>query len=271
MKIINPNEIGSKISTLIVESNKKFCAVTPYLDLSKWKKILISLDQAVKRGVKIKFYFREIRDKDFRVLNNLGIELIKIDGLHTKLYFNENEVIVSSMNLYEFSDLYSIDIALYFDGQEEYNKIYNYFIKYIDSKNTEKYTPQSFKDELKQLHFQLEERYVEKSVKKASDYIFSTNLIPIFHLFIDLHSITLKYPKKDYKDDIIKELETNIKDVLDCELIPLINDNRNYFYWDIKIENNNFLKTTSIISALNNIIVPESISKKIIINPQNFI
>mgnify|MGYP000542252909 CR=1 FL=1 len=57
MKIINPNEIGSKISTLISESNQTFCAVTPYLDLSKWKKILINLENAVKRNIKITFYF----------------------------------------------------------------------------------------------------------------------------------------------------------------------------------------------------------------------
>ena len=106
MQVVNPNKIGAKISTLISESNEKFYAITPYLDLSKWSKILVNLENAIKRGVEVKFYFREIKEKDFQVLSSLRVELNQISGLHTKLYINESETIVSSMNLYEYSDLH---------------------------------------------------------------------------------------------------------------------------------------------------------------------
>ena len=270
MKIINPNEIGSKISTLISESNEKFCAVTPYLDLSRWRKILINLEQAIKRGVKIIFYFREIRDKDFNVLKALDIELIQIDGLHTKLYFNDSEVIVSSMNLYEFSDLYSIDIALYFDEPEEYNKIYNYFLKYIESKNNEKFTSDNYKDNLKTLHNQLSERYSQSRINKASDYLYSKNLVPIFHLFIDLTSIIIKYPRKDHTKSLITELENKIKSIVKYEIEPDGKTN-DYFYWKINIKNNNFLKSAEIITTLQKIEVPASIDRSIKINRDSFI
>ena len=262
MKIINPNEIGSKISTLIAEADEKFYAVTPFLDLSKWRKILINLENAVKRNVKIKIYFREIRDKDFNVLKNLGIELIKIDGLHTKLYFNENEVIVSSMNLYEFSDLYSIDIAIYFDELEEYNKIYNYFLKYIESKNNESFISTNHINKLDTLHNQLSERYSKVKIIKSSDYLYSTNLVPIFHLFIELNSITLKYPRKDYTQELIIELENKIKSVIKYEIEPDGNRNRN-FYWKVQIKNNDFIKSCNIITELNKIETPTSIDRSI--------
>ncbi|MEE9406607.1 MAG: phospholipase D-like domain-containing protein [Polaribacter sp.] len=132
MDIINPNEIGVKISTLISESKEKFYAVTPYINIFYWKKIVISLQKAKERGVKIKFFYREIKDKDLSFLNELGVELYKIEGLHTKLYINEKAIIVSSMNLIESSDLYSIDFALHIHQKENYSKIYEYYSNYIN-------------------------------------------------------------------------------------------------------------------------------------------
>lgn len=131
MELINPNEIGAKISTLIAESENKFYAVTAFINLSAWKKILINLQKAKKRGVEIKFFYREIRNEDYQILKNIGIDLYEIKGLHTKLYFNENEMIVSSMNFYEYSDLHSIDIAIKYSDAENYGKLFLYFQKYI--------------------------------------------------------------------------------------------------------------------------------------------
>ncbi|MDF3078022.1 MAG: hypothetical protein K0S09_1911 [Sphingobacteriaceae bacterium] len=46
MEVINPNEIGVKISTLIAEANKSFIAVSAYINLSQWKKIIVNLEKA---------------------------------------------------------------------------------------------------------------------------------------------------------------------------------------------------------------------------------
>ena len=271
MKIINPNEIGSKISTLISESQENFIVVSPYLDLSKWRKILINLENAIKRGVKIKFYFREIKDKDFNVLNNLGIELIKIEGLHTKLYFNESEVIVSSMNLYEFSDLYSIDIAMYFNEPEEYNKIYDYFKKYIASKNSKKIilNNNNNNNSLESLHNQLTNRFSESTINKTSSYLYTKNLVPIFDLFIELNGFTIKYPRKGFDKKLIIELEDKIKSVIKLPIIAKefnFEKDNDYYYWDLEIENNNFIKSCEVITELKKIKIPASIDKSIKFN-----
>lgn len=257
MEVINPNEIGAKISTLISDANEKFYAVTPFLDLSKWRKILVSIENAVNRGVEVKFYFREIKEKDFKVLHNLGIELNKIDGLHTKLYINEKESIVSSMNLYEFSDLYSIDIALHFKEDKEYNKIYNYFEKYITSKISKgNYVSKTQKDKLVSLHSFLENRFSNHKINKASDYIFSKNIIPIFHLFIEPTRIGMKYPVKNPDEHLVLELEKKIKDVYKGE-IKLRNynttENTKYYLWEMFLPENDFLVFSNIICDLQKI------------------
>ncbi|WP_452220322.1 hypothetical protein [Lacinutrix salivirga] len=261
MEVINPNEIGAKISTLITEADEKFYAVTPYLDLSKWRKILISLENAIKRGVEVKFYFREIKEKDFQVLQNLGIELNQINGLHTKLYINESETIVSSMNLYEFSDLYSIDIALHFKENKDYNKIYNYFIKYILSKkNTKNYVSQNEKDNLDSLHAFLGNRFSKYRINNGGNYLFTSNLVPIFHLFITTSEIKLKYPRRNPEKHKVVELTTKIKQVYKgkiTEIPPKIDLDRNtrydYYLWEINLPICDFITFSNIICDLQKI------------------
>ncbi|WP_417873746.1 hypothetical protein [Xanthomarina gelatinilytica] len=260
MEVINPNEIGAKISTLISEANEKFYAITPFLDLSKWKKILINLENAIKRDVEVKFYFREIKEKDFQILYKLGIELNQINGLHTKLYINESETIVSSMNLYEFSDLYSIDIALHFKENKDYNKIYSYFIKYILSKNNKSYVSKNEKDKLTSLHSFLENRFSTYKINKGSDYIYTKNLVPIFHLFIEPTKIGIKYPEKNPNEEILIELRKKIKRVYKEKTfersystgIDRVSGNT-YYLWEINLLENDFLTFSNIICDLQKI------------------
>ena len=261
MQIINPNEIGAKISTLISESNEKFYAITPFLDLSKWRKILTNLENAVKRGVKIKFYFREIREKDFQVLHKLGVELNQINGLHTKLYINECEVIVSSVNLYEFSDLHSIDIALHFKKTKDYNKIYNYYVKYIFSKkNSKKHVLQTEKDKLVSLHNFLESRFSEIKINKGADYIYTKNLVPMFHLFIKPTEIGIKYPVKNPEEKKVFELSAIIERTLKKKVSMRSyntgwkgESGNTYYLWEIILPENDFLAFSNIICDLQKI------------------
>ena len=132
MEIINPNEIGSKISTLIIEAKEKFVAVTPYINIRNWKKITTNIQKAIDRGVDVEIYYREFNNQyDLTQLLDLGVQLFLIPNLHTKLYFNENSLIVSSMNLIESSDLNSLDLAILIENQENQNKIRSYFKDYI--------------------------------------------------------------------------------------------------------------------------------------------
>jgi len=259
MTIINPNEIGTKISTLIAESNEKFFAITPYIDLSSWSKILINLENAIRRGIQIKFFFREIKDKDYYVLSNLGIELNQIEGLHTKLYLNEEEIIVSSMNLYEYSDLYSIDIALHFTGAKDYNIIYDYFLKYISiKKENRKYLPKSHEDRLKGLHNYLSERFSKSRINATDTYLFSKDLNTVFNIFIEPSEIRLKYPRRNPSKDTINELADNIKKVFGNDgNISFIQNNptEEYAYctWKIDLSNQSYLDFTNIIAELQRI------------------
>lgn len=257
MEVLNPNEIGVKISTLILESDKSIYAVSPYIDLSKWKKILISLERAQQRGVSIKIFFREINDNDFSVLKNLGVELIEVDDhLHTKLYINERESIVSSMNLYEYSDIHSIDIGLHFKNENDYSKIYDYFYKYIFCKflKSRLYVSKEYDFTLNSLHEYLTNRFPDAKISNASSYLFSKKLIHVFDVFIKLEEVSLKCTSKKFTIELIKDINEKMNCLKGYEVVSQPpKENYDYWIWDIKIRNKSNSEFCALFLALKNI------------------
>lgn len=224
MNIINPNEIGTKISTLLLEAESIFIIVSPYIKIGEWKKMLVNLDRSLKRGVKIDCYYREVNPPDLKILKDLGINLFKVDGLHAKLYFNNNQVIVTSMNLYEYSDVNSIEIGMIYEELEEYNKLLNYFEKYIKSnvqvlsivKETISITKDIYKDDLDLLKEKLEAQYRVK-INRTKNYIFCNNLSTVFDFFFHQEEIGLKVKDRKVDQKQIKRINKALSKLEDVE------------------------------------------------------
>jgi len=255
MKLINPNEIGVKVSTLIIESKLFFTAVSPYLDISNWKKILINIEKAINRGVNISFYYREIKAQDFKTLKGLGVNLYEITGLHTKIYFNETKVIVSSMNLYEYSDLHSIDIAIQFSDSKNYHKISEYFINYIASCSSQKeINSNSLVLNLTELQDCLINHFPNNEINLGNDYIFSSDLNKYFHLFIEKNNISFKYPEKNISKLNIKKIDKKLTNIFgnNIKYKPYnTTSETKYSLWEVEINNYLLSSYINIIKKLN--------------------
>lgn len=210
MEIIKPNEIGAKISTLIAESRKVFTIVSPYIKISNWKKMMVNLERAVDRGVEISVFYREVKDEDLKVFRNLGIQLYHLPGLHAKLYFNEEECIVTSMNLYEYSDINTLEIGILYNGKDEYSKLLSYFDKYIMGNDQ---VVEEVIDPLENLQKFLESEYQDKEVTRSGNYLFSKNILPVVDVFFLEDQIRLKFPDKKIEKSIVYEIEREIKKI----------------------------------------------------------
>ncbi|PZP44576.1 MAG: hypothetical protein DI598_14300 [Pseudopedobacter saltans] len=253
MELIKPNEIGVKISTLISEASEKFYAITPYVNISDWKKIIVSIEHAKKRNVSIKFYIREINEENFKILTSLGVQLFKIKNLHTKLYFNENELIVSSMNLYEFSDLHSIDIAILYRDRESYIKFYDYFLKYINPIQQVKYCSPNSQTELIEIKEYLTSIFPNSRINLSSDYLLSSLLIKKFDLFIRTNEITLKLRNKNASESEFDNITNEINKKVHNDVIAnKPSGNYMYYTWDIKLVGYNTpLEIANLVRILN--------------------
>ena len=93
------------IEELISKAQARVVLISPYL---KWSRILFErLVEADGRGVQVVIVFgkKELEPEQRRRLDQLkNLSLYFCENLHAKCYFNEKQLIISSLNLHEFSE-----------------------------------------------------------------------------------------------------------------------------------------------------------------------
>lgn len=138
MKLIKPSQISGEILTLFEEADEKMIIVSPYCKIQKWYKLLNKLKSLKERKIDIEFYVRAGELATIEEIEQVGIEPICIKNLHCKMYLNEKEAIVSSMNLLLSSETNSLEIAYKTTTQEEYSELVDFYNRYIKQKEKEK-------------------------------------------------------------------------------------------------------------------------------------
>jgi phosphatidylserine/phosphatidylglycerophosphate/cardiolipin synthase-like enzyme len=89
----------------IVEKAERYCfIISPYFH--PWKQLIKALELAQKRNVMVVFLVRDEKIDDENILDlykKYNFDIYGIERLHAKIYLNEKEVLISSMNLYNYS------------------------------------------------------------------------------------------------------------------------------------------------------------------------
>ncbi|MEZ4934400.1 MAG: phospholipase D-like domain-containing protein [Saprospiraceae bacterium] len=130
MKIIPPYQISSEILNLINQAEKYIVLVSPYVNFKNWGGIIQEIEKAKQRGVKIEFITRYDVDNftSWEQIESLGIHPKLVKNLHAKLYYNEKNGIVTSMNLLTSSNLSAIEFGSVYDTKEEIQQL-KYYVK----------------------------------------------------------------------------------------------------------------------------------------------
>ncbi len=129
MKLIKSSEISAKFLTLLDESYERVVIVSPYVKISKWYKLVKKLDELKSRGILLEIYVRDDQDNraTYHDLDQLALPYKKIPHLHSKLYLNEQQGIVTSMNLLLSSEINSLEIGYVTETWSEYNELLAYY------------------------------------------------------------------------------------------------------------------------------------------------
>lgn len=93
------------VERIMIDAKKELVLISPYLKLSTT--FFERLQDASRKGVLIKIIFGkdELNPSEERQIKSLeNIELYFSKNLHAKCYFNETEMVITSMNMYEFSE-----------------------------------------------------------------------------------------------------------------------------------------------------------------------
>ena len=82
---------------------------------------------ATNRNVKVKVIYgvEKIDEKTFKTLSEINnLQILHRPHLHAKMYLNEKELVLTSMNLYEYSENNNVELGLRITKEEEEGKIY---------------------------------------------------------------------------------------------------------------------------------------------------
>jgi len=93
------------LENIIMNATQWLVLISPYLNISN--NFLLRLQDADKRKVKITIVYgkSELTPNEKRKLQELeNLSLFYCDKLHAKCFFNDNYMIITSMNMHEFSE-----------------------------------------------------------------------------------------------------------------------------------------------------------------------
>jgi phosphatidylserine/phosphatidylglycerophosphate/cardiolipin synthase-like enzyme len=131
VKFLETTGVTYELTELIKKSKEKLWLVSPYIEINDQIRGHIRTSDA--RNVDIRVIFRKdskINPGDLSFLNSLKMKhLLECPNLHAKCYLNENTAIVTSMNLYDYSQTHNREIGIKIDREtpedkDLYNEIY---------------------------------------------------------------------------------------------------------------------------------------------------
>jgi hypothetical protein len=135
-KFLNTQGLSTWIPRIIEETERELVIITPYMQLSD--KIFNLLIEANERGVETIIIYREnkLSEKDKEKLKSIdNLNLMHHPNIHAKCYYNENFLLIASINLYEYSEKNNREMGILLHKCEvpEFNE--NYRFKPYDDDN----------------------------------------------------------------------------------------------------------------------------------------
>ncbi len=109
-----------QIEQIMIEAKKQLVLISPYLKLSKT--FHERLKDASDNGVLIKIVYGkdELKPNEKNSLAELkNVDLFFFENLHAKCYFNENTMVITSMNMYEFSEVNNREMGVFISKIED--------------------------------------------------------------------------------------------------------------------------------------------------------
>jgi len=120
VKFLTTLEASAKVEKIIREAKGELTLITPFLKLSNL--FLERLRDADNRGVRTKLIYgkKELDSEEYNNLNQLSnLELYYCESLHAKCYFNENQMVITSLNLYDYSIKNNREMGVYIKREED--------------------------------------------------------------------------------------------------------------------------------------------------------
>lgn len=119
-QIVSTSGSSNQIEQIISKAKEYIIIVTPFLNITT--PLMSRLYKADKNGVKITLIYGK-DDMSFDQMEKLeklnSLNLYYLDELHAKCYINETTALLSSMNLYEYSQVNNWELGISLESSDE--------------------------------------------------------------------------------------------------------------------------------------------------------
>ena len=120
---INTRKAVAAIEDLIKYAEEKLVLISPYLKLSKDFKELLTYRNSKEKISTIIFGKQELNPNEMKFLESLRFVILKFNqDLHAKCYMNDKQMIITSLNLYEFSMANNKEMGVLIDRSDPTDK-----------------------------------------------------------------------------------------------------------------------------------------------------
>lgn len=119
-KFLNTSATNYLLEELIKNAQDKVILISPFLRLNDRIKELLEDKNRLKIDIRIVYGKSELQPEETRWLKNL--EFVRTSfckNLHAKCYISESSAIITSMNLYEFSQVNNNEMGIYLNRAED--------------------------------------------------------------------------------------------------------------------------------------------------------
>lgn len=115
-KYLRTSGITAHVEELIRDAKDRLYIISPYLKLSPNIKELLQDKEREKVESRFIFGKQELNSGEMNFLKSLSyVRLYFYNNLHAKCYLNEKKMVISSMNLYEFSQVNNKEMGILID------------------------------------------------------------------------------------------------------------------------------------------------------------
>ncbi len=128
-KFLDTTGVSYHLQQLINQSQDTLILISPYLKINERLRQSLDDKDRMKIDIRVVYGKNELQPDQINWLKSLrSVRTSFCENLHAKCYLNEGEAIVTSMNLYEFSQVNNQEMGIYVtkaDDPQLYEEIYN--------------------------------------------------------------------------------------------------------------------------------------------------
>ncbi len=128
-KFLDTTGVSYHLQQLINQAQDTLILISPYLKITERLRQSLDDKDRMKIDIRVVYGKNELQPNQINWLRSLiSVRTSFCENLHAKCYLNESEAIVTSMNLYEFSQINNQEMGIYvtkIDDPQLYDEIYN--------------------------------------------------------------------------------------------------------------------------------------------------